>query len=110
MNTAPFRVQIFGLPFERITQPIAHFIENVLGRTAEVDGNTGVLWGRYLRVRVQLDLSLMLVGILGIGSVRRGMSHFWWSELGALIQEREYDVPVDDPQRLPLAVNQQQHS
>lgn len=64
VNTTPFRVQIFGLPFERITQPIAHFIENVLGRTAEVDGNTGVLWGRYLRVRVQLDLSLMLVRML----------------------------------------------
>lgn len=47
-----------------MTQPMARFIRNVVGRTIEVDGGTGTMWGRCLRVRVRWDVSRPLIQML----------------------------------------------
>lgn len=40
------------------------------------------------------------------GSVGIGNEPFLVERLAALIRDGEYDVPADDPDRLPLSVNQ----
>ena len=59
---APFWIQIFNLPLKCRTKEIGRAIGSKLGEVLEVDvSESGVHWGRCLRVRVRIDVTKRLV-------------------------------------------------
>ena len=59
---APFWIQIFNLPLKCMTKEIGRTIGSKLGEVMEVDvSDSGVHWGRCLRVRVRIDVTKRLV-------------------------------------------------
>ena len=59
---APFWVQIFNLPLNYRTTEIGWAIGAKLGEVLDVEiQDSGVQWGRFLRVRVHLDVTKKLV-------------------------------------------------
>ena len=59
---APFWIQIFNLPLKCMTKEIGWTIGSKLGEVMEVDvSDSGVHWGRCLRVRVHIDVTKRLV-------------------------------------------------
>ena len=59
---SPFWVQIHNLPLHSRTREIGWEIGSKLGEVVEVDvAESGVHWGKYLRVRVQLDVMKKLI-------------------------------------------------
>ena len=59
---APFWIQIFNLPLKCMTKEIGRTIGSKLGEVMEVDvSDSGVHWGRCLRVRVHIDVTKRLV-------------------------------------------------
>ena len=62
LKWSPFWVQIFNLPLNCRTKEIGWAIGSKLGEVLDVDvPDSGVQWGRCLRVRVRLDMSKRLV-------------------------------------------------
>ena len=59
---APFWIQMFNLPLKCMTKEIGWTIGSKLGEVMEVDvSDSGVHWGRFLRVRVRIDVTKRLV-------------------------------------------------
>ena len=59
---SPFLVQIHNLPLNSRTRETGWAIGSKLGEVMEVDvAESGVQWGRYLRVRVKMDVTKKLV-------------------------------------------------
>ena len=59
---APFWIQMFNLPLKCMTKEIGRTIGSKLGEVMEVDvSDSGVHWGRCLRVRVHIDVTKRLV-------------------------------------------------
>ena len=59
---AAFWIQIFNLPIKSMVQAVGEDIRNAIGRSLEVDvPENGLGWGRYLRIRVNLEISQPLL-------------------------------------------------
>ena len=59
---SPFWIQIFNLPLKSRTNETGQAIGSKLGEVMAVDGSElGVHWGKYLRVRVKIDVTKKLV-------------------------------------------------
>ena len=59
---APFWIQIFNLPLKSRTKETGWAIGSSLGTVLEVDvPESGVNWGKFLRVRVQIDVTKRLI-------------------------------------------------
>ncbi|PON68355.1 hypothetical protein PanWU01x14_096750 [Parasponia andersonii] len=57
-----FWVRMFNLPLHGMTEGIGRYLENRLGRCIEVEmDKNGHCWGHYLRVRVQVDVTMPLM-------------------------------------------------
>ena len=62
LKWSPFWVQIYNLPLKSRTRETGKAIGASLGKVMEVDvADTGVQWGRYLRVRVEVDVTRKLI-------------------------------------------------
>lgn len=62
LKWSPFWVQISNLPLKSRTREIGMEIGSKLGKILEVDvPEKGVPWGRYLRVRIQMDVTRKLI-------------------------------------------------
>ncbi|XP_023907357.1 uncharacterized protein LOC112019055 [Quercus suber] len=60
-TSAPFWIQIHNLPFSRMNKANAEAIRRLLGKLEQVDASpTGDCRGRYVRVRVNVDINLPL--------------------------------------------------
>ena len=58
LKWCPFWVQILNLPLKCRTKETAWAIGSKLGSVMEVDvADSGVQWGKYLRVRVKVDIT-----------------------------------------------------
>nr|POE50609.1 hypothetical protein CFP56_00069 [Quercus suber] len=62
MKWSPFWIQIHNLPLKSRTRETGSAIGSTLGEVLEVDvADSGVQWGKYLRVRVRVDVTKKLV-------------------------------------------------
>ena len=62
IRQSPFWVQIYNLPLMRRTCETGRVIGSTLGEVMPVDAaDSGVQWGKYLRVRVKIDVTKKLV-------------------------------------------------
>ena len=62
MKWVPFWIQIFNLPLKSRTKEIGWTIRSKLGEVLEVDvSESRVQWGKYLRVRVRIDVTKKLI-------------------------------------------------
>nr|POE68486.1 hypothetical protein CFP56_74381 [Quercus suber] len=62
MKHSPFWVQIFNLPLKSRTKETGWTIGSKLGEVLDVEvSNSGVQWGRCLRVRVSIDITKKLI-------------------------------------------------
>lgn len=62
MVEAAFWIQVYDLPFLARNEYIRNFIGNALGRVKEIDMvPREVEWGEYMRIRVTLDITKMLL-------------------------------------------------
>ncbi|XP_030940122.1 uncharacterized protein LOC115965057 [Quercus lobata] len=62
LKWSPFLVQILNLPLKSRTRETGMEIGSKLGKVLDVDvSEKGVQWGRYLRVRIQMDVTKKLI-------------------------------------------------
>ena len=62
ISWSPFWIQIYNLPLKSMTSGMGYAIGGKIGEVLEVDvPEKGVQWGKYLRVKVNLDKSRKLV-------------------------------------------------
>ena len=62
MKHCPFWVQIFNLPLKSRTKETGRAIGSTLGEVLDIDvSESGVHWGRLLRVRVNVDITKKLI-------------------------------------------------
>ena len=62
LKWSPFWVQIHNLPLKSMTKETGWEIGSKVGRVIDVDvPEKGVCWGKYLRVRVQFDITKKLI-------------------------------------------------
>ena len=62
LKWSPFWVQIYNLPLKSRTRETGKAIGASLGQVLDVDvEDTGVQWGRCLRVRVEIDVTRKLI-------------------------------------------------
>ena len=62
MRWSPFWVQMYNLPLKCRTKETAWAIGSKMGLVMEVDvSDSGVQWGKFLRVRIMMDISKKLV-------------------------------------------------
>ena len=62
LKWSPFWVQIYNLPLKSRTRETGKTIGASLGKVVDVDvADNGVQWGKYLRVRVEVDVTRKLI-------------------------------------------------
>ena len=62
LKWSPFWVQIYNLPLKSRTRETGRVIGASLGKVLDVDvADDGVQWGKYLRVRVEVDVTRKLI-------------------------------------------------
>ena len=62
LKWSPFWVKIYNLPLKSRTRETGRAIGASLGKVLDVDvANNGVQWGKYLRVRVEMDVTRKLI-------------------------------------------------
>ena len=62
LKWSPFWIQIFNLPLMSRTKEMGWAIGSSLGEVMEVDvPDSGVIWGKCLKVRVRIDVTKRLI-------------------------------------------------